>query len=178
MNDDLAVLTALLSEEEAALEPGQIGRQPTYTPAVGSAILRRMLGGETLLAICKDDAMPDLPTLSAWRMKYPSLDEAIDRVRVIQASYRADEAYEAVHSAVDKDSAYVARVQADTYLRLAARQDPGRFAERRDSGPAVSVTITTDVQGPTARGNVAGEYRIELLDGELEENPKDINDLF
>lgn len=173
-------LIAYLAHDDPAGRGSPLGRPVDYSPMVGAGIVRRLLGGETVAQVCADPDMPDLPTVSLWRLIYPSFDEAIDSARTIQAAYRADQAYAAVHKAADKDAAYIARVQADVYLRLAARQDPARFAERRDSGPAVSVTINTDVQGPSADRGPGGAYVIDLSassEPETAEKPLTINDL-
>lgn len=180
MHTEVKALMAYLTHDDPAERGALRGRPTDYSPAVGSGIVRRMLGGETVAQICADPDMPDLPTVSLWRLIYPSFDEAIDSARTIQAAYRADQAYAAVHGAADKDAAYIARVQADVYLRLAARQDPARFAERRDSGPAVSVTITTDVQGPSADRGPGGAYTIDLSASSEPDEPEKlltINDL-
>ena len=166
-------IVAYLAHDDPEARGSEVGRPMDYSPAVGAGIVRRLLGGETVAQICTDPDMPDLPTVSLWRLIHPSFDEAIDSARTIQAAYRADQAYAAVHNAADKDAAYIARVQADVYLRLAARQDPARFAERRDSGPSVSVTITTDVQGPSADRGPGGAYVIDIEP----EKPLTISDL-
>lgn len=42
------------------------GRPSIYTPELAAEIVRRMCEGESLRAICRDDAMPSRPTVILW----------------------------------------------------------------------------------------------------------------
>jgi len=45
---------------------GNPGRPPIYTPELAAEVCRRLSEGETLRAICRDDAMPSRPTITGW----------------------------------------------------------------------------------------------------------------
>lgn len=61
-----------------------MARPCSYTPEVGQRICERLAGGETLIAICKDESLPGESTVRAWVVKQVDDD---DPLKAFQASY-------------------------------------------------------------------------------------------
>jgi hypothetical protein len=55
----------------ADIEHKKIGRPTDYTPEIAREISDRMVDGNTLRAICKQDDMPDEGTVYRWIARHP-----------------------------------------------------------------------------------------------------------
>ncbi len=55
------------SKKPRKRDPGS-GRPTIYTPELGDRICERLADGETLIAICRDDDMPDERTCRMWAL--------------------------------------------------------------------------------------------------------------
>ena len=69
------------------------GRPTVYSKALAETICRRLAEGESLRAICRDDATPALSTVLAWLFdgEHDEFSEQYARARKAQAELRADE---------------------------------------------------------------------------------------
>jgi hypothetical protein len=78
-------------KKKSASKPN--GRPSIYTPELGQAICARLAGGESLRAICRDEAMPRASTVFYWLLDKtrPEFLEHYKTARDIQADLMADE---------------------------------------------------------------------------------------
>lgn len=104
------------------------GRWLTYSHEVGAAICRRLSGGETLIAICRDEAMPCYATVLNWARAVPEFAEAYAEARRLAADYLFDEARE-VALAATPGSVWVDRLRFDVIRWQAARIAPRKYLE-------------------------------------------------
>ncbi len=131
----LAARTARrLAEREAAARwmarrkaPG--GQRAKYGPALAEAICARLSCGESLLAICRDPAMPGMPTVFRWLREYPEFEAMYVVARREQADYLLDEAREVAMGATPK-SVWADRLRFDTIRWMTARLAPKKYCER------------------------------------------------
>lgn len=68
-----------------------MARPSSYTDKKADAICQRLMQGEGLITICKDDDMPSTVTVFNWLDKYPEFFNKYVRAREIQAEIQADE---------------------------------------------------------------------------------------
>lgn len=65
----------------APKEPPKRGRPSTYTPEAAKEICERLSKGEPLAVICRDDHMPPVRTVSAWREAHEDFSADFARAR-------------------------------------------------------------------------------------------------
>ena len=68
----------------------KMGRPSIYTPALAAEICSRLAEGESLRSICRDDAMPSIPSVFLWLSQKPDFSEQYTRAREEQADVHAD----------------------------------------------------------------------------------------
>lgn len=68
-----------------------MGRPSSYTQEMGDRICDRLAEGESLRAICRDDAMPAMSTVFKWLAQNADFAEQYARAREEQADALADE---------------------------------------------------------------------------------------
>lgn len=105
------------------------GRPSAYTKALADTILRRMAEGETLTAICRDEAVPARGTVWAWQQAHPEFQDAYSHARKEQAQTWADATIDLADSASAEDW-QVKRLQISSRQWFAARQYPELFGDR------------------------------------------------
>lgn len=71
--------------------PVRRGRPECYTDDIAREICERIAANETLTAICHDDHMPCIRTVSKWMMRLPDFYAAIARAREQQMHLEAEE---------------------------------------------------------------------------------------
>lgn len=64
-----------------------MGRPSKYSEALVQSILDRLAAGESLRAICRDDAMPDYSTVDRWLQDNPAFASRYARAREEQAEH-------------------------------------------------------------------------------------------
>jgi hypothetical protein len=68
------------------------GRPPTYSQAMADRICDRLMVGESLTAICRDDDMPELRTVCRWlAADYSGFRQQYARAREVQADVLVDQ---------------------------------------------------------------------------------------
>jgi hypothetical protein len=67
------------------------GRPSTYSEKTADEIVQRMIEGESLTAICRDEKMPPRVTVYAWFDKHPDFYARCARAREALADYLVDE---------------------------------------------------------------------------------------
>lgn len=154
-----------------------MGRPSTYTPEVADAICERLAEGESLRAICRDDAMPAMSSVFKWLTLHPEFAEQYTHAREEQAETLADEIVEIAdeqatmvradkHASRDDDgegntevvfdATAVARnrLRVDARKWVAAKLKPKKYGEKIDLNHAgsVSYTVVTGVEGGLSGG--------------------------
>jgi hypothetical protein len=72
----------------------KVGRPGLLTKAMAEEICIRIASGESLRAICRDDAMPEMATVLRWRLNDTAFSEQYAQAREIQAETFYDELVE------------------------------------------------------------------------------------
>ena len=68
------------------------GRPSIYTPEIAEEICKRLAEGESLLAICRDDHLPQEPTVRNWALdNKEGFFAKYERARMLQAHNMFDE---------------------------------------------------------------------------------------
>lgn len=70
---------------------------PTYSHALAGRICERIAGGETLTAICAEDAMPALDDVIRWEQESPEIASMLDRARRARAELLFDRTLETIN---------------------------------------------------------------------------------
>lgn len=97
------------------------GGQTVWTKDKEDEIITRIEQGETLLAICRDEHMPDRATFYRWLDVHSGLRDRYANARETQAHSLIEEAMEAVREASTRDEAIIARVRSDLMCRVAGK---------------------------------------------------------
>lgn len=128
----------------------------TYTEALADEICERLSKGEPLAAICRDEHMPAVRTVSKWKKAHPDFEE-----RFLQAR---DEGFDAIAAdclqiantplpgttetskewgmEVKKgDMLDHRKLQIETRLKLLAKWDPRRYGELQKVEHSGEVTV-------------------------------------
>jgi len=71
--------------------PGKPGRLSHYDEHVADEIVRRMIEGESLTDICRDERLPPRVTIYAWFDRFPEFYQRCARAREALADYLVDE---------------------------------------------------------------------------------------
>ena len=103
------------------------GRPSTYSQEVVGAICERIALGESLRAICRDDAMPAMSTVFKWLTEQPTFSEQYARAREEQAESMADEIVSIADNAED---AAKARLQIDARKWVASKLKPKKYGDK------------------------------------------------
>ena len=121
------------------------GRPSLYTDKLAAKICRRLAAGESLRAICRDNAMPSISTVMGWLFdgNHDKFSEQYARAREAQAEIRADEIVDIADDdtndfAADKDGKLVAnsehiqrsRLRVDARKWIAAKLLQKRYGDK------------------------------------------------
>jgi len=68
-----------------------MGRPSDYTPELALTICERLVNGESLRAICRDEGMPSVTTIFRWNEANEAFRDQYARARDMQAEMFADE---------------------------------------------------------------------------------------
>lgn len=138
----------MAKKQSAPKEPPKRGRPSTYTPEAAKEICERLSKGEPLAVICRDDHMPPVRTVSAWREAHE--DFAADFARAREEGYDAI-ATECLEIADEKsldtiqtehgeraNTEWIARskLRIETRLKLLAKWDVKRYGDKLALGGA------------------------------------------
>lgn len=83
-------------QEEAA--PKKNGRPTDYSVEIAKKICDRMVNGESLRSICRDEEMPGLTTVFDWKTTHQEFRERYAHAREMQAEVLAEEIIEIADS--------------------------------------------------------------------------------
>jgi len=126
------------------------GRPSTYSEKTADEIVQRMIEGESLTAICKDERMPPRVTVYAWFDKHPDFYARCARAREALADYLVDEIDEIAKSAT-KDNIEQVKIRVSTKQWRAMKMAPRMYGDRTrtevtgdNGGPIQMQAITVD----------------------------------
>lgn len=112
-----------------------MARPSIYTEDLATLICSRIASGESLRAICREDEMPSLSVVMAWRLAKPEFQEQYAHAREIQAEVFGDELQEIVDDGTNdwmeirdkKDAVIGWRVNGEAVQRSRLRFDARRW---------------------------------------------------
>lgn len=122
-----------------------MAKATTFTQDIADHICRRIIGGETLRAICNEDGMPTTATVQNWRHDNSAFNEQYTRARQWQAETLFDEMLEIADSTEagekieESDEGYkttTADMLGHRELKIKTRQwilpriDPKKYSEK------------------------------------------------
>ena len=84
-------------------EPGKPGRPSTFREEIADEIVRRMIEGENLTQICRDEHMPPRVTVYAWFDSRPEFYARCARAREALADYLVDDIEQMAKKATKED---------------------------------------------------------------------------
>lgn len=127
------------------------GRPTIFTPELSEKILKRVVDGESIRSICRDDDMPSLSAFFRWIVEKPDFKEQYDHATDVRAETIFEEALEIadtvlmgekVKTSGEGDTLKVetqtgdmvdrARLKVDTRKWFLSKLKPKRFGERLD----------------------------------------------
>lgn len=82
---------AKILEPDEIIPPRKVGRPSGYNEATATEICHRMINGENLTAICKDEHMPSRVTVYDWMEAHPEFRTRCARAREGLADFLVDE---------------------------------------------------------------------------------------
>lgn len=129
------------------------GRKSEYTQEVADTICDRLAEGESLRAICRDEAMPAMSTVFKWLTQQPTFAEQYTRAREEQAEALADEIVaiadevdvsvkhegEDVKLALDATSVARNRLRVEARKWAASKLKPKKYGDKVDLNHAGSI---------------------------------------
>ncbi len=134
-----------MAKKKPAPKKAKKGRPSLYTEALAVKLCLRLAEGETLRAICRDEAMPDKATVLRWLGDEAKADfrDQYAHARDMQADALFDEALEIADDAsgdwsTDKDGKKVpdheniqrSRLRVDTRKWAAGKVAPKRYGDK------------------------------------------------
>jgi len=110
-----------------------MGRPSSFTEELGDRICERIIEGESLTRICRDEDFPSKSTVLKWLADetYKNFSDQYARARDVQQDTLADLAREKAESAT-VDDWQVARLQIDTIKWHASKVAPKKYGDKLD----------------------------------------------
>ena len=121
-----------------------MSRQSIMTPEIVETICERLADGESLVMICKDDAMPGLRTVMRWAAEDAAFGAEYVRAREAQAEVMDDKIMTAAQDAGTDPQA--ARVRIEAYKWSAAKLAPKRYGDKQLVGSDPENPLPSGVQ--------------------------------
>lgn len=129
-----------------------MGRPSIYTDAILQEICDRLSSGEPLAQICREEGMPGVTTLHTWGKERPDVAERIARAREDGEDVIAADVLKIIDAeprmvatmhgeAVDSGDVANRKLRAEYRLKLLAKWNPKRWADRLDLKADVTQTI-------------------------------------
>lgn len=140
------------------------GRPTTYTPDLAAIILARVMAGESLRSICRDEDMPSRSTVHLWLAKDARFSDQYAKACEVRAEELFDEMFEIADDAtndwmirgsgenatevVNGENVQRSRLRIDTRKWALARMNPKKYGDRitnevvgKDGGPIATTQI-------------------------------------
>ena len=176
-------------ENETAAQgnsPALIGRPP-YAPEIADTVIERLAGGETLVAICRDQDMPSTTTVYRWRDENSVFRDRFTQARHDQMDVWGDECVAIAddgttdyitkvgrngveYEAVDQEHIQRSRLRVDTRLRLMAVIAPHAYGPKVEHDHTGVVAVQHELSDKERARRMAlflTENRGMTIEGEL-----------
>lgn len=88
---------------DGAVVKRKVGRPSSYTQEIADEICARMIEGESLVSICKDDHIPSRVTVYDWMDAHPDFRTRCARAREGLADYLVDEIEELARNTTEEN---------------------------------------------------------------------------
>lgn len=124
-------------------ESPTVGRPSDYNADIAAEVCARLVEGESLRKICKDDDMPAISTVFKWLAAHDEFVEQYALARDSQADTLADEIIDIAddgkrdytvdedgHAVVDHDHIARSRLRVDARKWIAAKLKPKKYGDR------------------------------------------------
>jgi transposase-like protein len=146
------------------------GRPSEYTPEIAAAICERIVAGESVNRICRDEDMPDKSTVYRWLARHEDFSDKYVRAKAQQADMMSEELLEIADDGtndtyVDEDG--LPRTNHDVIARSKLRVDarkwlmskllPKKYGDKlelsgnKDAPLTVQVVRLSDANDPAPR---------------------------
>ena len=109
----------------------KIGRPTGYTDTMGELICHRLINGESLNAMCRDDDMPAVGMVFRWLADNRQFREWYTVARQMQADVLADAIIELADNA-QPDNVAVVKMQIDARKWYASKIAPTKYSDRTE----------------------------------------------
>ncbi len=103
------------------------GRPTKYSEKLAIEICERLIGGDSLSAICREADMPAISSIYLWMQKHKEFSEMYARAKQDQADTLADEILHIADTETDPNRA---RVRIDARKWIASKLKPRVYADR------------------------------------------------
>ena len=153
-----------MSDQDADA-PRPVGRPTLYSPELATKFCERMINGESMRSICRDESMPCASTICLWRTKHAEFSEQYAIAQDIRAELGFDDIQEIADDGRNdwvatndpENPGYRAngehiqrsRLRVDTMKWRLARMSPKKYGER--------TTIAGDPEAPLLPAQAAAE---------------------
>lgn len=128
----------------------RVGRPSDFTPEIANEICERLINGESLRRICRDDGMPNASTVCRWLGQNEEFRKQYAHAREVQADTYADEIVDIADGDVseDADAAVAAQLAARDRLRVDARKWVASKLAPKKYGEKTTTEHTGEGGGP------------------------------
>jgi hypothetical protein len=146
------------AEQPASSEPAKIGRPTVFTQEIADTICKRMMQGETLRQIVRDDAMPCRSSVHNWLATNKAFMDQYAQAREFQADTIFDEMFDIADDGrndwmlqqrgeddvevVNHEHIQRSKLRIDTRKWALARMAPKKYGEK------VETTLRGDADAP------------------------------
>ena len=125
-----------------------MGRPSLYSAEMGETLCGRLMDGESLSAICREEDMPSQRAVYLWLTKHAEFVQQYAQAREVQAHQYADETRDIVDTELDPARA---RIRFDQRRWHAGKLLPKVYGDKLqhtgDGGGAIAVRVTIDDAG-------------------------------
>lgn len=126
------------------------GRPTKYTDELAANICERLMNGESLAAITRDESMPVRSTVHLWLANNKEFSDKYEVARQIQADTYADEMEDIARTEPDVQRA---RLIIDTRKWVSSKLKPKKYGEKLDIDAKVE-QVTPILGGTSKNGNI------------------------
>ena len=133
-----------------------MGRPSDFTQETADRICARLVEGESLRSICRDDDMPTASTVFLWVRTRPEFSEQYAHAREMQADLQFDEIVEICDDgrndwmerhggsmALNKEAIQRSSLRVDTRKWRMSKMAPKKYADRLDVNHSGAVAVDT-----------------------------------
>lgn len=106
----------------------KLGRPSKFTDTLAIELCRRIIEGQSLVRICRDDTMPHVATVYRWLNDNAQFCDRYARAKEEQADTLADEIIDIADNEPDPNRA---RVRVDARKWVAAKLKPKKYSDRQ-----------------------------------------------